>query len=283
MFGKNVKLNDFKFLYGQETIYVNIYAVFKYLKNNEKYVIFSYDNKKLCYGSAFIRDNEIVIMSLKNNDDDLISDFLLYLFEKKEFDKYEIISLEKINSVQIIDENIYGSSVDIDKLFDIAMPKEEIIDEEVKPKKKKRISFTSICVIILFIVLVLFFFVNPEVIIGKNREYICNKNYVHKDMPSVVNEEITLVFNGKGNILSIDIKSDYVFNSADYYAEFKDKSHFYKYIKEGDTYKFDDINKTYRLFSKVNTEEEYFMPSIEEELLLYYDDFGYKCKMIEEE
>ena len=135
---------------------------------------------------------------------------------------------------------------------------------------------------LLFIVLVLFFFVNPEVIVGKNKEYICNRNYVHKEIPSIVSEEIRLTFNGKGNIISIDIKSDYVFDSVDYYVEFKERSYFYKYINEGDTYKFDDENKTYRLFSKISIEEEYFLPSIEDELILYYNDLGYKCKVNEE-
>ena len=38
------------------------------------------------------------------------------------------------------------------------------------------------------------------------------------------------------------------------------------------------INYTYRLFSKIDTSNDYFMPSGLEELLTYYKDKGYSCK-----
>ena len=33
MIGKKIKVNDYKFTYGQGTTYINVYAVFKYIKN----------------------------------------------------------------------------------------------------------------------------------------------------------------------------------------------------------------------------------------------------------
>ena len=59
MNGKVIKLNDYKFNFGQETIFLNVFAVFKNIKNGNKYIIYSYDNKKLYCGSAFIKNNEI--------------------------------------------------------------------------------------------------------------------------------------------------------------------------------------------------------------------------------
>ena len=76
MNGKRIKVNDFKFKYGQETIFINVFGAFKYKKNNNKYVIYSYDNSKLYYGSLFIRDNELVIMLSKNDGENLINKFL---------------------------------------------------------------------------------------------------------------------------------------------------------------------------------------------------------------
>ena len=49
MNGKRIKVNDFKFKYGQETIFINVFGAFKYKKNNNKYVIydfFGYNAKK---------------------------------------------------------------------------------------------------------------------------------------------------------------------------------------------------------------------------------------------
>ena len=76
MNGKRIKVNDFKFKYGQETIFINVFGAFKYKINNNKYVIYSYDNSKLYYGSLFIRDNELVIMLSKNDGENLINKFL---------------------------------------------------------------------------------------------------------------------------------------------------------------------------------------------------------------
>ena len=75
MFGKVIRLNDFKFTFGQETVYLNVFAVFKNKKSGNKYIIYSYDNKKLYSGSAFIKNNEIVVMISKSEEDDVIKDF----------------------------------------------------------------------------------------------------------------------------------------------------------------------------------------------------------------
>ena len=53
-------------------------------------------------------------------------------------------------------------------------------------------------------------------------------------------------------------------------------------MNETDTYKFDDISYTYRVFSKVDVENNYFLPSGEEELITYFKNDGYNCKIKEE-
>ena len=67
MIGKKIKLNDYKFTYGQETIILNVFGAFKNIKSGNKYVIYSYDNKKIFYGSFFKRNKEAVIMTSKEN------------------------------------------------------------------------------------------------------------------------------------------------------------------------------------------------------------------------
>ena len=93
MFGKVIRLNDFKFTFGQETVYLNVFAVFKNKKSGNKYIIYSYDNKKLYSGSAFIKNNEIVVMISKSEEDDVIKDFTNKLANEEDDDNYEIISL----------------------------------------------------------------------------------------------------------------------------------------------------------------------------------------------
>lgn len=283
MIGKVIRVNDYKFSYGQETVYLNVYAVFKNKRSSDKYIIYSYDNNKIYCGSVFIREQELIVMNSRDDINTIVSDFISLFFENKRDEKYEIVSLDDIVSVQIIDESICNMDIDIVRLYNLTIPKVEEKKNDVKPKKKGKVSFVTICLFSLFVVLILFFYFNPEVILGKNRIYSCSKKYIHSELPASVNDELTLTFNSKGIILNIDVTSDYIFNDTDYYVEFKDKSYFYKYFNEGDTYKFNDDNYTYRLFSKINTEEDYFLPNVEEELISYYNDNDYECKMIEEE
>ena len=280
MHGKIIKLNDFNFNFGQENVYLTVYAVFKVKKSGNRYAIYSYDNKKLYSGSAFIRKNELVIMISKTEEDEIIKDFVLKYAKEEVITDYEFVSLEDIKSIQIIDENVCDVSVDLNKLYDLSIPKVEVKKEETTPRKK--ISITSIFLVIFILVVALFFFMNPEVITGKNITYLCNKSYYHDELPASVNEEVELLFNSKGEILNIDIKSDYVFSDVDYYKTFRDKSYFYQYFKDGDTYKFDDNTYTYRLFSSVDTENDFFLPKDSDGLIKYYQDLKYECKVVSE-
>lgn len=281
MIGKQIRLNDYKFTYGRETIYLNVYGAFKNKKNGNKYVIYSYDNNRLYFGSLFIRNKEIIVMIPKEDESEIVKKFTYSILDNKLSDDFEVISLDDIDSIQIIDETLCDFNVDMSKLYDITIPKPKVEKEEIKSNKK--ISIASIFFVLLFVVIILFFFVNPEVIFGKNKEYSCTKSYLHDELPASVNEEVVLVFNGKDDINSIDVKTDYVFSDAQYYKDFKDKSYFYNYFKEGDTYKFEDTTYTYRLFSKIDTNEDYFMPSKLDDLVSYYKNNGYECKVVEVE
>lgn len=279
MNGKVIKSNDYKFNFGQETIFLNVFAVFKSIKNGNKYIIYSYDNKKLYCGSAFIKNNEIVVMVSKDENDDDINSFVKKLIDNNYQDEYEIISLDKVNSVQVIDEKICDVNVDIDKLNDITIPKPKVVLEEVTPKKK--INFTVIFLLIFILVVAMFFFFNPEVINGKNVYYTCSKSYDHEKLPASVIENVELEFNGHGTVIDIKVKSDYIFNDVNYYKEFRDKSYFYQYFSDGDTYKFDDSTYTYKLFSSINTKEDFFLPTDKDGLIKHYQDDNYTCKVVD--
>ena len=52
-------------------------------------------------------------------------------------------------------------------------------------------------------------------------------------------------------------------------------------MEEGDTYKFIDDTHTDRVFSSINTEEEYFLPTEETELITYYQNKQYTCEVVD--
>lgn len=281
MIGKKIKVNDYKFTYGQETVTINLYSAFKNTKSGNKYAIYSYNNNsKLFYGSFFQRKNEGIIMTSKENPEELIKEFINSILNEEKNDKFDIISLEDIDSVQIIDEHLIDFDFNINKLYDLTIPKPVIETHDV-PKKKKTVSIAAIFFCLFVIVVIAFFFFNPEVIIGKKRKYSCTKNYLHSKLPASVSEEVSLVFNGKGNIVSIDLITDYMFNNTSYYKQFKDKGYFYQYMEEGDTYKFIDENFNYRLFSELDIAIDFFLPTEESELILYYEENNYICKAVE--
>lgn len=284
MIGKKIRVSDYKLTYGEETAYIKMYGAFKNTKSGNKYAIYSYENNpnKICYGTFFKKNKEAVIMTSKENPKEIIKEFINTLLEESSNNKFEIISLEEIQTVEIIDEHIVDFKIDIEKLDDLTIPKPIIKEEKEIPKKKKNISIANIFFTIFLLVVAAFFLVNPEIIIGKNKYYSCSKVYFHDKLPATITEDIRLTFNGKGVITHIDITSDYVFRDEDYYTEFKEKSYFYQYIKEGDTYKFIDEDTTYRLFSEIDTENEYFLPTEETELISYYAQNKYTCKVVEE-
>lgn len=279
MNGKVIKLNDYKFNFGQETIFLNVFAVFKSIKSGNKYIIYSYDNKKLYCGSAFVKNSEIVVMISKDENDDDIKKFVKELINNNYHDEYEIISLDKVTSIQVIDEKICDVDVDINRLNDMTIPKPKVVEKEAVPKKK--VNFTVIFLLIFILVVAMFFFFNPEVINGKNVKYTCSKSYDHEKLPASVIENVELEFDGRGTIVDIKVKSDYIFNDVNYYKEFRDKSYFYQYFNDGDTYKFDDNTYTYKLFSSINTKEDFFLPTDKDGLIKHYQDDNYTCKVVD--
>lgn len=283
MIGKKIKVNDYKFTYGQETVYLNVYGAFKNTKSGNKYAIYSYENNnnKLLYGSFFQRGKEAVVMTSKDNPKEIIKEFIDSILSENKNEKFEIISLEEITTIEIIDEHQVDYPVDIPKLYDLTIPKPIVQKEKESTKINKPFSIAWFFFIVFLLVVIAFFVFNPEVITGKNKVYNCTKSYLHKNLPSSVTEEISLTFNGKGIITNIDITTNYTFNDTKYYNEFKDKSYFYQYMKEGDTYKFIDESYTYRVFSNINTEEEYFLPTEEAKLVSHYQDKEYTCKAVE--
>lgn len=281
MIGKRLKVNDYKLTYGKETTYVYFYGAFKNKRNGNKYAIYSYGNKSnLCYGSYFSREKEAVIMTSKENPKELIKELVNKILNQEEINDFEFISLSEIETIQIIDEHTLNENIDLNKLNKLTIPKLKIEKKEEPTKKRKPISIGTISFVLFILVVIAFFFVNPEVIIGKDINYSCEKKYYHKTLPASVTEEILLTFNGKGKIRNIDITKDHVFNDTNYYEEFKEKGYFYQYMEEGDSYKLIDDKYTYRLFSNIKINEEYLLPTEENELISYYATNNYTCKRV---
>ncbi len=85
---------------------------------------------------------------------------------------------------------IDGQEIDTYALLPISEP-------NLNTKTKKRVSIGYIFLILFIIVVALFFFINPEILKGKNKEYTCTKSYTHEKLPANINEKVELVFTSK--------------------------------------------------------------------------------------
>lgn len=213
----------------------------------------------------------------------MIDSFLNNILNSEKNNAFEIISLDNINSAQIIDEGIINKKIDINKLDELTIPKKKVQEVVNKNKRKKRISISGIFFALFIVVVVAFFFFNPEVIMGKDKKYVCDREYNHNTLSILIREEVKLTFSGKGKIKNSVVTNNYIFNSDSRYNKFKNNGEFYKYMNEGDTYKFVDEEKTYRVMSNIKDLKEYFSSEDEDSILEYYNRNNYKCKKIETE
>lgn len=277
MNGKKIKLNDYKFTYGQETIYLNVIGFFKH-QNGNKYLIYSYDNdSKLHYGVAHPRNKEIVIMTAKTDIKEIIKSYLATLLEGSENKKIESLSLKEIESIQIIDDYTYDEPVDIPKLIDLTIPKPKAKEEE---KKTNTIIAVAPIFFALFIfVVAAFFIINPQIFIGDDEKYVCIKTYPHEKLPANVIDTETVTFNGKGELIRYDKYVDNIFTDIEYYRNFK-LGEFYKYLS-AQGYKFLDETYTFRLLYENSIDENFKLSKDKTNLLDYYNDNGYSCEEVE--
>ncbi len=280
MIGKILKVSDYKFVYGQDTVYINVFGAFKSRRSGNRYIVYSYDNKKLYCGSLFTKSDGLVIMTSKDDSFDDVKEFVNSIIDDTVDDKFEVVSLDKYSSAEIIDQHEINIDVDIQKLYDKTIPKPEVRTKSDIPKRKKTFSIPVFVMFFLIISVTVFLFINPEVIVGENEKYICTYGYNHDKLPAQVVDNVNLEFNNKKEIVSIKIATNYIFNDHSYYAEFRDEGYFSQY--KGDSYQFDDENYTYKVFTKVDTKVDYFMPKEEKELIDYYKKQNYTCTLVKE-
>lgn len=279
--GKIVRVDEYNITYGKETDYLKVFAGFKYKKDGNKYVIYSHDSKNLFYGSLFIKDEKIIIMDVKSDISSVIKEFISLLLECKVSDDFEIISLDNVDSAEIIGENkLEIDSQSVLDLIDRTIPKKsEKVSIDTKKKSKKG-SIIGICIFLVVILVLTFLIFNPSLFEGKKKKVVCTKNYIHTNLNAIVSENASLTFSGKDKIISIDITTDYKFTDSSLYEEFVKKNYFYQYMKDGDTYKLDNDNATYRVFSSIDTEVDYFLPTSYSDLISDYENKGYDCALV---
>ena len=159
------KKNLFSFIKQNKSNY-SIYPSFFSENNNHKK-----NNIKIkLYNDILKEDYYILPLKFCNFRNCYVFDIPKTQFDNKS-NKYEIINLSYINSIQIIDEMIYNDdNIDIDKLDELTISRNDCEEVQAVPLKKHPLYIFGI--ILLFIIIGLFLYINPEIIIGKDIKYV---------------------------------------------------------------------------------------------------------------
>lgn len=267
----NIGLND---LNGQvDDRKVVVFACFEHTKYMNNYVIFSflgeYNKNKLYFGSIHIKDDSLIIFSVKDDIKKYIEQFVLEYTSSK-LESFKLLDIDKIEKVLLVSYN----EMEYDKLQlldDISIKKVIEKKEDVSSKKPIFIYIILFVLILLCIGLTLLY-LYPDMFSVKYKELVCTDNlYDDKIMLNYdINKDIK--FDRHDKIVSIDVVRNYTFLDSDSYYEFKENNKHLEYFNNGEGYKYLDSGLSFKIFYKENSViDDYY------EMLEYLKREGYSC------
>lgn len=274
MAGKVLKVasND---LYGQvDSRQVVVFAAFCHTKYKENYVLFSflgeYDKKKLCYGSIHLKDNSMVIFSVRDSVKKYIDSFIEQYMSDK-IDDFSILDIGKIEKVELVSY----SQMDYDKLQELedksivkAVPK----NTEEGKKKKPIFLYILLLLLVLFAVFLTILYLNPAIFSVKYKELVCDGRMYDQSMKLYYDISKDVRFDHKNKVESISVVRNYTFlNSEDYY-DFKDNNQQFAYFSNGESYKYVDDGLLLKIFYKEDSVIDDY-----DEMLTFLSREGLSC------
>lgn len=291
MNGKVLKVVEYNLTFGESTRLINVYGLFRYKKNNNLYIVYSDTNIQynyISYGSSHIKDKSVLSMAVSTKEEEeIIKEYIFKVVNHEELSNFEMISLEKIDGIELISSNKLEIKGDVLKtLIDLTIPqikKEEKVAKEVtvQPKKKgnKKVLF-----IFLFLILVAgggygYLQMRPK----ENKvikTFTCTKTYQHNTLKAKVEEENTYHFGNSEKLEFYEEKKNYQFLTAEDYQDFINKGLIYRYIPEGNDSSFKQNEKKYNFqtYVKKTVDVSYDKKTTYEEALQEVKDEGYTCE-----
>ena len=295
MNGKELKVTELELKFGGQPRLVNVFGLFRYKPNNGLYVIYAdvgTTYNYVCYGTAHNKDDSVLCMaSNKEEDAEVIKEYIFKITNGEELDNFEIISLDNIEEIEIIGSKNFEIKRDVLlSLIEKTIPKKvnpEGEDNSGNDKKKKKSPLVTIVFFLLFLTIgasAYFYFV-PENGGGSAAKIIyCTKQYNHDELDNVlVEEEKTFRFDNYDKLEKLDVTMRYKFNNDSVYLDFINKSLYFNYmITDSDdtkgSYKIDDENNTFITYAKTDIDESYGNPVEYEEILSVSKKDNYTCE-----
>lgn len=277
MNGKILKIssND---LYGNvDDRQVVVFACFNHVKYMNKYILFTflgeYDKKKLYYGSIHMKENSLVVFSVRDNAFGYIDKFKNeYISGMVDNNEYEILDISKMEKVELVSYN----EMEFDKLKeleDISIKKTNT-ESVVEADKEKKPVFLYILLIILILLLIgiTYLYLKPDDFVIRNKNLVCEKNKYNMELDMKYLENRVVLFDRNDKLKKIEINDSYVFSDIDLYNEFKDNGKEKDYFKIDGTFKYIDEN----LELKIIYQDKSIIDNYDE-MKNYLVNEGYSC------
>lgn len=276
MYGKILKIssND---LYGNvDDRKVAVYAAFIHNKYMNRYVIFSfvdeYNKKKLYFGSLHLKNNSIVVFSIKdNNMINAVNEFISnYMNGSIDINEYQIIDISNMEKIELVSFNNIDFEY-LQKLDEMSIQRKKI--EAVEEKRSKPI-------ILYFLVLVIigmsgwlvFSYFNPDYFKVDLKKIDCTMNNYNKKVELNYESNISVKFNEENKFSSMERVDIYKFDNIDDYSLFKENNKESELSTSNGGYKYDDDNLELRIISNDNLIIENY-----DEVYQYLKGEGYSC------
>lgn len=276
MNGKILKIssND---LYGNvDERQVVVFACFNHIKYMNKYVLFTflgeYNKKKLYYGSVHVKDDSLVIFSVKNDVTNYINTFIdEYMQHRVNANEYQIMDISSINKVVLVSY----SEMNFDKLSELdalSIKKEE--PKEILQEKEKKPIFLYLVLIVLILLLIgiTYFYINPEVFQVKYKSLECTQEKYNDDLMMEYVEKRTVSFDKKDKIDKIEVIDIYTFLDEEEYVLFRDNEKQNEYFKVDGTFKYNDNSLELRIIYQDSSIIDSY-----DEIKGYFEKEGYDC------
>jgi len=273
MSGKILKIvsND---LYGNvDDRKVVVFACFCHTKYMNNYVIFAfegeYGKKKICYGSVHLKNNSLVIFSVKENVKKYIDEFISEYISDK-LDDFSILDIVNIEKVELVSY----SEMDYDNLElleEKSISKKENSEDEFA-SKKPIFLYVLLTILVLFSVGLTIMYFNPELFVVKYKQLVCNNSLYDKELMLNYDMEYNIKFGKEDKVLSIDVNKIYNFLDSNMYYDFKDNNRYEEYFNSGEAYKFiDDGLKLKIMYQETSIIDDY------DEMFEYLKREGFSC------
>lgn len=292
MNGKVLKVVEYNLEFGKQARMVNVFGVFRYLSNNNLYIIYRdvlQDYNYVSYGSSHVKGDTVLSMSCnKGQDEEIIKEYIYKVTNNEKLSNFEIIDLSKITGVEIISSNNLEikQSVLAD-LIKLTIPQEkhkEVLTDKRTSKKRSPVKTLLVLLVLILLLGGWFYFYSSlnssDTKIDKN--IVCTINYPHDEIASVtVFEEETFYFGNNDLLQTIKKNTRYKFSDEEEYLNFINKGLYYKYMPNADGdnggWSSDDDKLEFKMIEKNNITESYSGATKYEDVLAEAKSDGYTC------